>query len=173
MKEISVRLVAKQIGILELVDKLDEDAVGTFLRFKVSINITKPLMRGIFIRVKGKHLWLPLKYESLHFTLFIPTKNFMNRIATIGWIHHVNVVKLVGYCAERSKCAIVYDFMLNGSLEKYIYSREKMGCLSWERKYEITVTVAEGLSICTEAETSRSCILIPSLFSMVCLYQKY
>ncbi|KAL8553253.1 hypothetical protein ACS0TY_001785 [Phlomoides rotata] len=53
----------------------------------------------------------------------------MNRIATIGWIHHVNVVKLVGYCAERSKRALVYDFMLNGSLEKYIYSRGKNGLL--------------------------------------------
>ncbi|KAL8552286.1 hypothetical protein ACS0TY_001108 [Phlomoides rotata] len=65
LNEISLRLFTKQIGILESVEKSDEDSVGTFIRFKVSINITKPLMRGISIRVKGKHLWLPLKYESL------------------------------------------------------------------------------------------------------------
>ncbi|KAL8517006.1 hypothetical protein ACS0TY_015296 [Phlomoides rotata] len=51
------------IGILESVEKLDEDSACTF--FNVSINITKPLMKGICIRVEGKHLWLPLKYESL------------------------------------------------------------------------------------------------------------
>ncbi|KAL8553278.1 hypothetical protein ACS0TY_001810 [Phlomoides rotata] len=50
-----------------------------------------------------------------------------------------------GYCAERSKRALVYDFLPNGSLEKYIYSRENMGCLSWERNYEIAVGVAQGI----------------------------
>ncbi|KAH6812482.1 PR5-like receptor kinase [Perilla frutescens var. frutescens] len=47
-------------------------------------------------------------------------QDFINEIATIGRIHHVNVVKLVGYCAERSKRALVFDFMPNGSLEKGI-----------------------------------------------------
>ncbi|KAI3470585.1 hypothetical protein Pfo_027248, partial [Paulownia fortunei] len=60
-------------------------------------------------------------------------QDFINEVATIGRIHHVNVVKLVGYCAERSKRALVYDFMPNGSLEKYIFSQQRTGnCI--ERK---------------------------------------
>ncbi|KAL8498996.1 hypothetical protein ACS0TY_022090 [Phlomoides rotata] len=65
MNERSLSLLIKQIGILESVDISGEDLIGKFIRFKVSLNITKPLLRGITIQVKGKHLWLPLKYEWL------------------------------------------------------------------------------------------------------------
>ncbi|XP_057798657.1 rust resistance kinase Lr10-like [Salvia miltiorrhiza] len=72
-------------------------------------------------------------------------KDFMNEIATIGRIHHVNVVNLVGYCAHGSKRALVYDFMPNGSLEKYLFNREKMNLLNWNIKFEIAVGVARGI----------------------------
>ncbi|KAL8465507.1 hypothetical protein ACS0TY_034849 [Phlomoides rotata] len=69
----------------------------------------------------------------------------MNEIATIGRIHHVNVVNLVGYCAEMSKRALVYDFMPNGSLDKYIYSQDRVNSLDWQTKYKITIGVARGI----------------------------
>ncbi|EYU32412.1 hypothetical protein MIMGU_mgv11b0179042mg, partial [Erythranthe guttata] len=72
-------------------------------------------------------------------------QDFINEVATIGRIHHVNVVKLVGYCAERSKRALVYDFMPNGSLEKYIFNKEKGNSLTLKRKYEIAIGVARGI----------------------------
>ncbi|PIN09146.1 Serine/threonine protein kinase [Handroanthus impetiginosus] len=73
-------------------------------------------------------------------------QDFINEVATIGRIHHVNVVKLVGYCAERSKCVLVYDFMTNGSLDKYIFIRERANSsLGWARKYEIAIGVAHGI----------------------------
>ncbi|XP_073122763.1 rust resistance kinase Lr10-like isoform X1 [Henckelia pumila] len=73
-------------------------------------------------------------------------QDFINEVATMGRIHHINVIKLVGYCAERSKCALVYDLMPNGSLEKYIYNENKENSsLSWDRKYEIAVGVARGI----------------------------
>ncbi|XP_057777062.1 putative L-type lectin-domain containing receptor kinase I.11 isoform X2 [Salvia miltiorrhiza] len=72
-------------------------------------------------------------------------QDFMNEIATIGRIHHVNVVKLVGYCAHGSKRALIFDFMPNGSLEKYLFNRDKMTSLNWDRKFEIAVGVARGI----------------------------
>ncbi|XP_057798690.1 probable receptor-like protein kinase At5g20050 isoform X2 [Salvia miltiorrhiza] len=72
-------------------------------------------------------------------------QDFINEIGTIGRIHHVNVVKLVGYCAERSKRALVFDFMPNGSLEKYIFNREKVSPLDWDMKFKIVVEVARGI----------------------------
>ncbi|XP_059667214.1 rust resistance kinase Lr10-like [Cornus florida] len=64
----------------------------------------------------------------------------------MGRIHHVNVVQLVGYCAERSKRALVYDFMPNGSLEKCIFPREgETLSLSYEKMYEVSVGVARGI----------------------------
>ncbi|KAL8550832.1 hypothetical protein ACS0TY_000057 [Phlomoides rotata] len=72
-------------------------------------------------------------------------KDFMNEIATIGRIHHVNVINLVGYCAERSKRVLVYDFMPNGSLDKYIYKEDGVNSLDWQTKYEIAIGVARGI----------------------------
>ncbi|KAH6812848.1 hypothetical protein C2S51_021866 [Perilla frutescens var. frutescens] len=72
-------------------------------------------------------------------------QDFINEIATIGRIHHVNVVKLVGYCAERSKRALVFDFMPNGSLEKYIFNPENLNVLNLDKKFDIAVGVARGI----------------------------
>ncbi|KAL1532004.1 rust resistance kinase Lr10-like isoform X1 [Salvia divinorum] len=72
-------------------------------------------------------------------------QDFINEIATIGRIHHVNIVHLVGYCAERSKRALVFDFMPNGSLDKYVFNREKASSLDWDMKFKIAVEVARGI----------------------------
>ncbi|KAM5550746.1 LEAF RUST 10 DISEASE-RESISTANCE LOCUS RECEPTOR-LIKE PROTEIN KINASE-like 2.5 [Rosa sericea] len=72
-------------------------------------------------------------------------EDFTSEVATIGRIHHVNVVQLVGYCVEGSKRALVYDFMPNGSLDKYIYSKEGSITLSYKKMYEIAVGVAQGI----------------------------
>ncbi|KAI8029832.1 Rust resistance kinase Lr10 [Camellia lanceoleosa] len=72
-------------------------------------------------------------------------QDFINEVATIGRIHHVNVVRLIGYCVQRSKRALVYEFMPNGSLEKYIFSQEGNVNLSCMQMYEISLGVARGI----------------------------
>nr|XP_008363209.2 rust resistance kinase Lr10-like isoform X1 [Malus domestica] len=72
-------------------------------------------------------------------------QDFISEVATIGRIHHVNVVQLVGYCVEGSKHGLVYDFMYNGSLDKYIYSKDGSVPLSCEKMYEIALGVARGI----------------------------
>ncbi|GMP24813.1 hypothetical protein CsSME_00001958 [Camellia sinensis var. sinensis] len=72
-------------------------------------------------------------------------QEFINEVATIGRIHHVNVVQLIGFCAERSKRALVYDFMPNGSLEKYIFYGKEKSSLSCKQMYEISLGVARGI----------------------------
>uniref|UniRef100_A0A7N2RAE8 Protein kinase domain-containing protein n=1 Tax=Quercus lobata TaxID=97700 RepID=A0A7N2RAE8_QUELO len=41
-------------------------------------------------------------------------QDFINEVATIGRIHHENVVQLIGYCAGGLKRALIYEFMPNG-----------------------------------------------------------
>ncbi|XP_024023685.1 rust resistance kinase Lr10 [Morus notabilis] len=73
-------------------------------------------------------------------------QDFVNEVATIGRIHHINMVRLIGFCVEGSKRALVYDFMLNGSLEKYIFLREGTNCsLSFEKIFEISHGIARGI----------------------------
>ncbi|XP_050116177.1 PR5-like receptor kinase [Malus sylvestris] len=72
--------------------------------------------------------------------------DFISEVATIGRIHHVNVVQLIGFCSERSKRALVYDFMPNGSLEKHIFSEKETGVvLGWDRMHEIALGVARAI----------------------------
>ncbi|KAF3433877.1 hypothetical protein FNV43_RR24980 [Rhamnella rubrinervis] len=72
-------------------------------------------------------------------------QDFINEVSTIGRIHHVNVVQLLGFCVERSKRALVYDFMSNGSLDKCIYCQEGNNSLDYKKLYEISLGVARGI----------------------------
>ncbi|CAL5206533.1 unnamed protein product [Lathyrus oleraceus] len=73
-------------------------------------------------------------------------QDFINEVATIGRIHHVNVVRLVGYCVEGKKSALIYEFMPNGSLDKYIFPKEGIVPLSYEKIYEISLGIARGIA---------------------------
>ena len=55
--------------------------------------------------------------------------DFINEVATIGRIHHVNVVKHVGFCVQGPKWALIYEFMYNGSLDKFIFLKQKNNTL--------------------------------------------
>ncbi|XP_020265621.1 LEAF RUST 10 DISEASE-RESISTANCE LOCUS RECEPTOR-LIKE PROTEIN KINASE-like 2.5 [Asparagus officinalis] len=75
-------------------------------------------------------------------------EDFINEVAAIGNTSHINIVTLRGFCVDGSKRALIYDFMPNGSLEKYICSMKKpMGeaSIGWEKLYEIVVGIARGL----------------------------
>jgi len=73
-------------------------------------------------------------------------QDFISEVATIGKIHHTNVVRLIGFCVEGSKRALVYDFMPNGSLDRYISSREDHISLTYKQMYEISLGVARGIA---------------------------
>eukprot|EP00268_Persea_americana_P041592 TRINITY_DN4151_c0_g1_i2.p1 TRINITY_DN4151_c0_g1~~TRINITY_DN4151_c0_g1_i2.p1 ORF type:complete len:378 (-),score=37.87 TRINITY_DN4151_c0_g1_i2:252-1385(-) len=72
-------------------------------------------------------------------------QEFINEVATIGRIHHVNVVRLIGFCSEGSKRALIYEFMANGSLEKYVFTHEKINNLCWNKMYQIALGIARGI----------------------------
>ncbi|XP_073103642.1 uncharacterized protein [Elaeis guineensis] len=76
-------------------------------------------------------------------------EEFINEVSTIGRIHHVNVVQLVGFSSEGSKRALVYEYMPNGSLDKYIFSpsgtRHRPSYFTWDKLNDIALGVARGI----------------------------
>ncbi|KAJ4768794.1 Protein kinase family protein [Rhynchospora pubera] len=70
--------------------------------------------------------------------------DFISEVATIGKIHHANIVRLIGFCSEGSKRALVYAYMPNGSLDKYIFSSSN-NALSMEKRREIALGIARGI----------------------------
>ncbi|KAI3780268.1 hypothetical protein L2E82_10241 [Cichorium intybus] len=75
-------------------------------------------------------------------------KEFINEVASIGRTSHVNIVTLLGFCFDYHKRALVYEFMPNGSLEKFVYghvrehTNERIGV---DKLYEISLGIARGL----------------------------
>ncbi|XVF79243.1 hypothetical protein PTKIN_Ptkin14bG0205300 [Pterospermum kingtungense] len=65
--------------------------------------------------------------------------DFINEVATIGRIHHINVAKLIGFCVEGSKQALVFDFMPNGSLDRILFAEESKTTLSWQKMFDIAL----------------------------------
>ncbi|XP_039165475.1 G-type lectin S-receptor-like serine/threonine-protein kinase SD2-5 [Eucalyptus grandis] len=45
-------------------------------------------------------------------------KSFLVEAKNFGTIHHVNMVRLLGFCADKSHRLLVYEYMCNGSLDK-------------------------------------------------------
>ncbi|KAH0675006.1 hypothetical protein KY285_022807 [Solanum tuberosum] len=74
-------------------------------------------------------------------------EDFINEVASCSRTSHVNIVRLVGFCFEGHKRALIYEFMPNGSLEKFIYEERSDGVrqLGWPILYEISLGIARGL----------------------------
>ncbi|KAI9088096.1 hypothetical protein K1719_030073 [Acacia pycnantha] len=77
------------------------------------------------------------------------SEEFINEVASISKTSHVNVVTLLGFCIEGRRRALVYEFMSNGSLEKFISMKkpgdESVTTLSWDTLYQIAKETARGL----------------------------
>lgn len=73
-------------------------------------------------------------------------EEFINEVGTMGRVHHVNIVRLIGFCAEGFRRALVYEFLPNGSLQKFINSPDdNQNFLGWEKLQEIALGIAKGI----------------------------
>ncbi|XXG82160.1 hypothetical protein AAC387_Pa10g0164 [Persea americana] len=75
-------------------------------------------------------------------------KEFITEVNTIGSMHHMNLVRLCGFCSEGPHRLLVYEFMSNGSLDKWIFpsfnNRGKL--LDWKTRFHIAVGTAQGIA---------------------------
>lgn len=71
-------------------------------------------------------------------------QDFCTEIAVIGSIHHMNLVKLRGYCAQKRQWLLVYEYMNRGSLDKTLFGNGPV--LEWQERVDIAVGAARGLA---------------------------
>jgi hypothetical protein len=72
-------------------------------------------------------------------------KEFFTEVETIGNIEHINLVGLIGFCAEKSERLLVYEYMSRGSLDRWIYYSHKNAPLDWCTRCRIIMDIAKGL----------------------------
>ncbi|VAI44068.1 unnamed protein product [Triticum turgidum subsp. durum] len=74
-------------------------------------------------------------------------KEFIAEIVSIGRIKHRNLVQLLGYCRRKDELILVYDYMPNRSLDKYLYGQGDGDglTLDWAQRLQVIKGVACGL----------------------------
>ncbi|XP_039059059.1 L-type lectin-domain containing receptor kinase S.4-like [Hibiscus syriacus] len=70
-------------------------------------------------------------------------REFVSEISSIGRLRHRNLVQLLGWCWRRLDLLLVYDFMANGSLDKFLFDDPKT-TLNWDQRFRIIKGVASG-----------------------------
>ncbi|XP_059274740.1 G-type lectin S-receptor-like serine/threonine-protein kinase SD2-5 [Lycium ferocissimum] len=73
-------------------------------------------------------------------------KEFRAEVSIIGSIHHLHLVRLRGFCAEGTHRLLAYEYMANGSLEKWLFKKNKEFMLDWDTRFNIAVGTAKGLA---------------------------
>ncbi|CAN0928281.1 G-type lectin S-receptor-like serine/threonine-protein kinase At1g34300 [Linum grandiflorum] len=92
-------------------------------------------------------------------------KQFRMEVATISSTHHLNLVRLIGFCSEGRHRLLVYEFMKNSSLDGFLFPSggEKEGqhqsgkFLNWGSRFRVALGTARGITYLHEE--CRDCIV--------------
>lgn len=67
-------------------------------------------------------------------------KEFASEVKIISKLRHRNLVQLIGWCHERKRLLLVYEYMPNGSLDIHLFKNQSL--VKWGVRY----TIARGLA---------------------------
>ncbi|XP_027340061.1 probable serine/threonine-protein kinase PBL7 [Abrus precatorius] len=73
-------------------------------------------------------------------------REFVVEVLTLSMADHPNLVKLIGFCAEREQRLLVYEYMPLGSLENHLHDLSPgRKPLDWNTRMKIAAGAARGL----------------------------
>ncbi|XP_019103140.2 LOW QUALITY PROTEIN: chitin elicitor receptor kinase 1 [Beta vulgaris subsp. vulgaris] len=71
------------------------------------------------------------------------TREFLAELKVLTHVHHLNLVRLIGYCVEGS-LFLVYEYIENGNLSQHLRGSGK-AALPWHARVQIALDSARGL----------------------------
>ncbi|KAL9670148.1 hypothetical protein QQ045_007699 [Rhodiola kirilowii] len=71
------------------------------------------------------------------------SKEFLAEMKVLTRVHHLNLVRLIGYCVEDS-LFLVYEFIENGNLSEHLHRSDREP-LEWFTRVQIALDAARGL----------------------------
>ncbi|ONI34223.1 hypothetical protein PRUPE_1G469000 [Prunus persica] len=137
-------------------EKLEGDEIGTealqfdFNSIKIATNNfseANKLGRGGFGAVYRGRLWNEedIAVKRLSRDSAQGDIEFKNEVALVAKLQHRNLVRLLGFCLEGNERLLVYEFVPNASLDKFIFDPIKRAHLDWDSRYKIIVGIGRGL----------------------------
>nr|GME09770.1 L-type lectin-domain containing receptor kinase IX.1-like [Ipomoea batatas] len=71
-------------------------------------------------------------------------KEYAAEVKIISRLRHRNLVPLHGWCHDKGELLLVYEYMLEGSLDSHLFKRKSP--LNWDLRYKIAQGLASALS---------------------------
>ncbi|KAI0497840.1 hypothetical protein KFK09_021078 [Dendrobium nobile] len=68
-----------------------------------------------------------------------------NEISFIAKLQHKNLIRLLGYCLEQEEKLLVYEFLPNTSLDKFLFDPIRRIQIGWETRLKIIIGIGRGL----------------------------
>ncbi|MBA0631527.1 hypothetical protein Godav_000394 [Gossypium davidsonii] len=140
-------------GFQEVEEDYLDNMLGMPTRFSfeelknVTKNFSNKLGEGGFGSIFQGTLPSGSEVAVKHLVGFGPVnKSFMTEVQTIGSIHHFNLVSLIGFCAQKFNRLLVYEYMANGSLDRWIFNKNRDLALGWQIRKKIILDIAKGLA---------------------------
>ncbi|KAJ1399501.1 Serine-threonine/tyrosine-protein kinase, catalytic domain [Sesbania bispinosa] len=93
--------------------------------------------------------------KRLYFNNRHRAADFYNEVNIISGVEHKNLVRLLGCSCSGPESLLVYEFLPNKSLDRYLFDKNKGRELNWEKRYEIIIGTAEGLAYLHENSKIR------------------
>ncbi|KAH9617613.1 hypothetical protein KSS87_023204 [Heliosperma pusillum] len=72
-------------------------------------------------------------------------REFKTEACLTAKLQHKNLVKLFGFCLEKDEMLLVYEYVPNKSLDRYLFDPKRGALLTWKIRYKIIVGIAKGL----------------------------
>ncbi|VVA94817.1 unnamed protein product [Arabis nemorensis] len=81
--------------------------------------------------------------------------DFYNEVNIISTVEHKNLVRLLGCSCSGPESLLVYEYLQNKSLDRFIFDVNRGKTLDWQRRFLIIVGTAEGLVYLHEQSTVK------------------
>jgi hypothetical protein len=139
-------------------------AISSSTRSFSEIEVLGSDTRGVYYRGKlSNGSQVAVKRFSTEFlnTHGSDKKRLLKEIKVISHVRHPNLLPIRGWCQDNNEIIAVYDFVPNGSLDKWLFGA---GVLPWTRRFKVIKDVADGLSFLHSKQLAHKNMKCSSVF---------